>query len=245
MARDNLSSAARTRAGSKLSGAKKKAAQNVASKIAGTGSAKATASAIAKPASVAAAAANTPINTNGSIAIVIPGLPTHITPDAISGMLPQFNESAYQITDPLNPPETLPQATEVQFDKGMGIYEGAQRALKLTGAAFDTTRERFTTLGKEAKAFGAGVKAATEFERVKGDFLDYQGQLQTNDQKGITLDVSRHKTTTDRTAAVHTTASMDEKLKQAETAAELARAQTRDKQNKLDEFRKSLGEYAA
>jgi hypothetical protein len=38
---------------------------------------------------------------------------------------------------------------------------------------------------------------------------------------------------------------MDEKLKQAETAAELARAQTCDKQNKLDEFRKSLGEYAA
>jgi transcription initiation factor IIF auxiliary subunit len=160
-------------------------------------------------------------------------------------MLPQFNESAYQITNPIAPPETLPQATEAQFDKGMGIYEGAQRALKLTGAAFDTTRERFTTLGKQAKAFGAGIKAATEFERVKGDFLDYQGQLQTNDQKGITLDVSRHKTTTDRTAAVHTTASMDEKLKQAETAAELARAQTRDKQNKLDEFRKSLGEYAA
>jgi hypothetical protein len=47
----------------------------------------------------------------------------------------------------------------------MGIYEGTQRALKLTGAAFDTTRERFTTLGKQAKAFGAGVKAATEFER--------------------------------------------------------------------------------
>jgi len=38
---------------------------------------------------------------------------------------------------------------------------------------------------------------------------------------------------------------MDEKLKQAEIAANLARATTQDKQNKLDEFRKSLGEYAA
>lgn len=245
MARDNLSSAARARAGSKLSGARKQAAQNVASKIAGTSSGKTNTNLVSKSASVAAIAANTPINTNGSIAVVVPGLPSHITPGAISGMLPQFNESAYQITDPLNPPQTLPQATEAQFGKGMVIYEGAQRALKLTGAAFDTTRERFTTLGKQAKAFGAGIKAATEFERVKGDFLDYQGQLQTNDQKGITLEVSQHKTTTDRTAAVHTTASMDEKLKQAETAAELARAQTRDKQNKLDEFRKSLGEYAA
>jgi hypothetical protein len=107
MARENLSSAAKARAGSKLSGARKKAAQNVASKIAGTSSGKATTDAISKPASVAATAANTSISTNGSIAVVVPGLPTHITPDAISGMLPQFNESAYQITDPLNIPNML------------------------------------------------------------------------------------------------------------------------------------------
>jgi hypothetical protein len=245
MARDNLSSAAKARAGSKLSGARKKAAQNVASKIARTSSGKATPDAISKPASVAATAANTSISTNGSIAVVVPGLPTHITPDAISGMLPQFDESAYQISDPLNPPQTLPQATEAQFDKGMGIYEGTQRALKLTGAAFDTTRERFTTLGKQAKAFGAGVKAATEFERVRGDFLDYQGQLQTNDQKGITLEVSQHKTTTDRSKSVHDKAGLDERLEQARIAADLARATTKDKQSKLDEFKKSLGEYAA
>jgi len=245
MARDNLSSAAKGRAGSRLSGARKKAAQNVASKIAGTSSGKATPDAISKPASVAAIAANTSISTNGSIAVVVPGLATHINPDAISGMLPQFNESAYQITDPLNPPATLPQATEAQFDKGMTIYEGTQRALKLTGAAFDTTRERFTTLGKQAKAFGAGVKAATEFERVRGDFLDYQGQLQTNDQKGITLEVSQHKTTTDRSKSVHDKAGLDERLEQARIAADLARATTKDKQSKLDEFKKSLGEYAA
>ena len=159
--------------------------------------------------------------------------------------MPKFDQSAYQIIDPLNPPETLPQVTEAQFDKGMTIYEGTQRALKLTGAAFDTTRERFTTLGKQAKAFGAGVKAATEFERVKGDYFDYQGQLQTNEQKDIALGVAQHKTTTDRTTATHDTATMDEKLKQSELAAQLARATTQDKQNKLDEFRKSLGQYAA
>jgi hypothetical protein len=114
--------------------------------------------------------------------------------------------------------------SEGQFDKGMGIYEGTQRSLKLTGAAFDTVRERFTVVGKQGKAYGAGIKAATEFEKVKGDYLDYQGQLETNEQKQIGLGISQHKTTTDRTAAVHTTASLDEKLKQAEIAAELTRA---------------------
>ncbi len=224
----------------RLSGARKTAAKNVAQKIAGGSKAKGTATTVVeKPVEIAFP---TP---NSSSAVVLPGLPTHITPDAIAGMLPKFNESEYAISDPLNPPETLPQATEAQFDKGMTIYEGTQRALKLTGAAFDVTRERFTTIGKQAKAFGAGVKAATEFEKVRGDFIDYQGQLQTNEQKGIALGVSQHKTVTDRTAATHKTADMDEKLKQAEIAAELARATTQDKQNKLDEFRKSLGEYAA
>ena len=224
----------------RLSSARKTAAKNVAQKIAGGSKAKGTATTVVeKPVALAFPSANV------GTAVVLPGLPTNITPDAIAGMLPKFDESAYQIVDPLNPPENLRQATEVQHSKGMGIYQGAIRALQLEGAAFDMTRERFVTTGKQAKAFGAGVKAATEFEKVRGDFLDYKAQVETNEQKRIVLDVSQHKTTTDRSGATHTTAAMDEKLKQAEIAANLARANTVDKQNKLDEFRKSLGEYAA
>ena len=224
-----------------LSGARKTTAKAVAEKIAGKGSTKST-SAVADKIPLA----SSPIvssNTSG-FSVTVPGL-VGISPDGIAAMMPQFQENSYAISDPLNPPESLPQVSEAQFDKGMGIYEGTQRALKLIGTAFDTTRERFTVVGKQAKAFGAGIKAATEFEKVKGDFLDYQGQLETNEQKGISLGVSQHKTSTDRTAAVHTTASLDEKLKQAEIAAELARASTQDKQNKLDEYRKTLGQYAA
>jgi hypothetical protein len=228
-----------------LSSARKSAAKKVAEKIAGGSKAKATSTTVDKPVAAAALAYSPAVNTATPAAFVVPGLPSHITPDAVVGMMPKFEESAYQISDPLNPPETLPQATEAQFDKGMRVYQGTERALKLTGAAFDVTRERFTTLGKQAQAFGSGIRAATQFEKVRGDYLDYQGQLETNQQKGISLSVSQHKTTTDRTAAVHTTASMDEKLKQAEIAAELARATTQDKQNKLDEFKRSLGQYVA
>jgi hypothetical protein len=222
-----------------LSGSRKTTAKAVAEKIAGG---KKSTSAVADKIPVA----SSPIvsNSSTSFSTVVPGL-IGINPDGIAVIMPQFQENSYGISDPLNPPELLPQVTEAQFDKGMTIYEGTQRALKLTGAAFDTTRERFTVVGKQAKAYGAGIKAATEFEKVKGDYLDYQGQLESNEQKGISLEVSQHKTVTDRTAAVHTTASLDEKLKQAEIAAELARASTQDKQNKLDEYRKSLGQYAA
>jgi hypothetical protein len=223
-----------------LSGSRKTTAKAVAEKIAGG---KKSTSAIADKIPATSSPIATSSN-NLAFSTVVPGL-VGITPDAVAGMMPQFQENSYAISDPLNPPESLPQVTEALFDRGMTIYEGTQRALKLTGAAFDTTRERFTVVGKQAKAFGAGIKAATEFEKVKGDYLDHQNQLQTNEQKGISLGVSQHKTITDRTAAVHTTASLDEKLKQAEIAAELARASTQDKQNKLDEYRKSLGQYAA
>ncbi len=225
-----------------LSTSRKTTAKAVAEKIAGKKTTKSTTTVADK-----IPVASSPIvssNNSSGFTTTVPGL-VGIIPDSIAGMMPQFQENAYVITDPLNPNESLPQVSEAIFDRGMGIYEGTQRALKLTGAAFDTTRERFTVVGKQAKAFGAGIKAATEFERVAGDYLDYQGQLETNEQKGISLGIAQHKTTTDRTAATHKKDDMDEKLKQAEIAANLARSTTQDKQNKLDEFRKSLGQYAA
>jgi hypothetical protein len=179
---------------------------------------------------------------NGAISVV-PGLTT-FSPDAIAGMMPQFSETSYAVTDPLNPPTTITQATETQFNQGMGIYAGADRALQLTGAAFDLTKQRFTVVGKQAKAFGAGIKAATEFEKVKGDYYDYQGQLQTNQQKAVTLDVNQHRTATTTAQAVYDKTSLDEKLNQSKIDAELNAAKSRSKQSVLDEFLKQLGEVA-
>jgi hypothetical protein len=53
----------------------------------------------------------------------------------------------------------------------MGHYQGTQRALKLTGAAFDTVRERFTVVGKQAKAYGAGIKLQQSLRKLKATIL--------------------------------------------------------------------------
>jgi ribosomal protein L19E len=161
-------------------------------------------------------------------------------------MLPKFDESAYQIADPLNPPENLRQATEVQHSKGMGIYQGAIRALQLEGAAFDMTRERFVTTGKQAKAFGAGSKSGNRVSR-KYEATSWITKRKLRSMNRRELFWMCRSTRLRQIAALRltNTADMDEKLKQAEIAANLARATTQDKQNKLDEFRKSLGEYAA
>src|SRR5919199_469139 len=223
----------------RLSSARKAATNRVASKLAG----KATQSTATVPTMPIATAVNTAINTpiqsTQNNLITIPGLAS-ITPDSVGGMMPKFEETSYQITDPLNPSESIPQATEAQYERGLAIYQGATRALQLVGAAMDVTRERFNVVGKQAKAVGAGIKAATETQRIQGDYLDYQNVLQVNEQKGIALDVSRHKTVTDLNKSVHDKSSLDEKLRQSEIAADMARGQNRDKQSKLYEFKKSF-----
>lgn len=177
--------------------------------------------------------------TTNTSQVLVPGL-TSIDPNDISGMLPQFDSASYNITDPLKPPSNIPQISESDFDSGMNTYQGAIRALKLTGTAFDVTRERFTTEGKKAKAFGAGVKAATEFEKVKADFIDYQTQLQTNTQKESGLSLAMKRTQFVLDMAIESESEMTEKLESAKVGAEMARLQRQDKQSKLDEFKKQL-----
>jgi len=213
----------------RLSSASKKAASTVASKLGNNGSSPNSATNTATDASAIA---------NSQTSISIPGL-MEFNPDNIQGMLPQFDEGSYQVSDPLNPPE-IPQISQQQYDRSEATYQGGIRALKLTGLSFDLTKERFTTLRKKVSAFGSGVKLSTEIEKVKSDFLDYLNQGETNKQKNIAYSVATHKTSTDGQKAVFDTQTMDEKLEQSRIAADLAKAQTQEKLSGLTEFQKQL-----
>ena len=191
------------------------------------------------------ASSTNPISANSATIPIdsrIPGLLT-VTPDLVPGMMPQFKPEDYRINDPLNPPETLPQTTQSQFDKGMKIYEGSTRALKLTGAALDLTREKFTVIGKHSKAFGAGIQAATEIEKVKGNYLDYLNQKEVTSQKSITLDINQVKTVADTNTAIYSKDDLNQKLLQAQIKAEELRLKTVESQGKLASFKAQLGDY--
>lgn len=217
----------------KMNSASSSATKAVAEKIANGSSAKAQ-TAIQSP--------SLAVGTKGDNLVVVPGL-REITPDIIPAMMPHFDSGHYRIEDPLNPPDTLPQANESQFNRGMTIYQGAQRALKLVGAAMDTTREKFTVVGKHAKAVGAGIASATEIEKVKGHYLDYQSQLQVTQQKGIGLDIAQVKTVVDRNVAVHSKEELNQKLTQASIKTQDSQLKTIESQEKLNAFKNQLGEY--
>lgn len=220
----------------RLNNSNKTAAEAVASKIAG-GSKTTTSQPnnVVQMPSIAT-------DVKGNVNVNVPGLRV-LEPDLVSGSLPHFHPEKYYITDPLNPSDNLPQVTEAQYQRGMAIYEGAQKALRMTGAAMDTAREKFTVIGKQAKAFGAGIQASTELERVKGNYLDYLTQLEVTQQKGVNFDVAQTKTFTDRNIAVHTKTDLSEKLKQAEIKAQESTAKTLEAQGKLNAFKQQLGEY--
>lgn len=213
----------------KLSNASKSAAATVASKIAGQNK--------GTPARTDSVNQH---NTHES-SVTIPGL-RDITPDTIPAMMPVFNQLDYKVSDPLNP-GNLPQASDSQYNAGMAVYKGATNALKLTGAAMDLTREKFTVIGKHAKAVGAGIMAATEGEKVKGNFLDYQSQLEVTHQKAVNLDLNQVKTVNDRNVSVHTKIDLAEKLKQAELKAQESQLKTQELQGKLTAFQQQLGQY--
>jgi hypothetical protein len=222
----------------RLSSNRRNAAKAVADKIAGKTSSATSVSSPMPTMSVPVSSKTSAIAaTQGDISV--PGL-IDFTPDKIAGMLPQFDDSKYQVTDPLNPPESIPQLSQQAYDKAEGIYQGGIRALKASGLSFDLTKERFTTLKKKVSAFGSGVKLATEVERVKGDFLDYLNQGESNKQKNIALNVATHKTATDSQKAVYDVQTLDEKLEHARIAADMATAQTQKHLSGLTEFQKQL-----
>jgi hypothetical protein len=222
----------------RLSSNRKNAAKAVADKIAGKASSATTTTTATPAVSVPTSSKSTAISTTQG-AISVPGL-MDFAPEKIEGMLPQFDDSKYQVVDPLNPPESIPQLSQQAYEKTEGIYQGGIRALKAAGLSFDLTKERFTTLKKKVSAFGSGVKLATEVERTKGDFLDYLNQGESNKQKNIALNVATHKTATDSQKSVYDVQSLDEKLEQARIAADMATAQTQEKLSGLTEFQKQL-----
>lgn len=238
MAPRKLSSAAKRQSGGIGNGVKD-AAKKAASSL--TGGKKNTPS---KPSTPATAPSKPATSTALATDVQVPGL-VSIAPDGIAGMMPTFKHESYAVSDPLNPPSTIPQATVEQHRKGMLIYEGGMRALDLTGAAFDLTGKRFTVLSKQAKAFGAGIQAATEFEKVKGNYLDYQNQLEVNAQKGVALDLNQTKTISDRTQSGYKKEEISQKEEQARLASEKAKLDTQKKQAEFDGLKAELGALPA
>lgn len=160
----------------------------------------------------------------------------------ISGTEPEASISANSL------PELVSLAQELlgqirQHPQFKGLRFGATRSLKLTGAALDLTREKFTVIGKHSKAFGAGIQAATEIEKVKGNYLDYLNQKEVTTQKSVALDVSQVKTIADTNISVYSKDELNQKLLQAQIKAEELRLKTVESQGNLASFKAQLGDY--
>ncbi|MDB9402541.1 hypothetical protein PN459_21550 [Microcystis aeruginosa CS-567/02-A1] len=157
--------------------------------------------------------------------------------------VPQFDPSKFDVSDPLNPSESMPRATDKQLTQGTRIYAEATNALKLYQQALDLSREKFTTIGKHSRALGSGMSAALETEKVRGQILDYLSQKESTNQKGLSLGTAIATTGTNQKLAEFDQSNLQQKLEQASVKAENERLKTIQEQSKLQEFKLLLGEY--
>lgn len=185
------------------------------------------------------AVGTSPINSNADR--TIPKL-LDVNPDNLS--IHSFDPSNFDVSDPLNPPESLPRASSSQLERGTRIYQEAQNAVKLYSASFDLAKEKFNAIGKFNKAVGAGIAAAIEAEKVRGQLLDYESQKQLTQQKSISLNSSVAMTQTNQKLSQIDQQNLDQKLAQAQLKADQEKLKTQQLQGQLVEFQKLLGGVA-
>lgn len=157
--------------------------------------------------------------------------------------VPQFDPTRFDVTDPLNPSESMPRATDKQLTQGTRIYSESTNALKLYQQAYDLSREKFVTIGKHSRSLGSGVSAAIDTEKVRGQVLDYLSQKESTNQKGLSLGTAINTTSANQKLAEFDQANLQQRLEQAAIKSENERLKTLQEQGKLAEFKQLLGEY--
>jgi len=166
----------------------------------------------------------------------------NVTPEMVVKVLPSFNPDNYTVSNPLLPPQDLPQVNELDFESGMSTYQGAIRALKLTGQAFDLTGERYVTEGKKAKAYGAGLDAGIEFEKAKAKLYKYHTQVENTEQAESYYNLAVKRTGVVDKNNEYAGTELDENLEKARVKSEVAKLQRQSAESKLSELQKQFGE---
>jgi hypothetical protein len=147
-----------------------------------------------------------------------------------------------KIADPLKPPEDAPRQTDSQREKTKIIYSEIVNANLTMGDAAKAVKTRFDAQSEQVKAFGSGVKLATEVEKVRGNVLDYHKTVEDNKQKFVGLVTSEYKTGIDVSKAVHQKVDLDAQLSEAENKALLSVSKAQKSREALENFRKQLGQ---
>lgn len=172
-----------------------------------------------------------------TVSVVVEGqkinIPDKFDLTSVSSKLPSFDASKYDITDASNPPESLPQISEADYQKASGKYDSTKRVLSLEQQAVQVVGEQYKVLGARFKAFGEGVKAATEAEKIEQLLTEYSIQKETNTQKNEILVTSRHQTTNAKELTTYNKQVSDEQVEVARLKVEDLKIKNKTTREKL------------
>jgi hypothetical protein len=226
-----LSSAAKRASGqqTRMRGSKAANAKKLADVVATTPS--------TKPSASSSLAPKAELSENS---VVVPGL-LNLTPETTAAVVPQFNGEEFNIPNLYAPPESMPQMSDAERDRLIGINNGAQNALDVAQSSLVTIEKRFNVEGQHAKTIGAGIKASNEVGKTVTLYQDYQSTLEIIKQKGIQYQVNQFKTASDQVKAGYTMSEISDKEEQARINAEKASDETTKKRNEMLEAKSRIG----
>ncbi|UKP01588.1 hypothetical protein [Nostoc sp. UHCC 0870] len=143
------------------------------------------------------------------------------------------------VTDVKNP-GIKNQATLSEFDKAKSEFEGGIRYNELIIWANKYAGSQFKALAEKAKAFGSGLAAQSEIEKVYQQFLELQKQQKITLEKGVDYVAQSHKTATKQAALPYTLAENEATLSKQKSKAEKAYHEALQAQSQTLDFIKSL-----
>jgi hypothetical protein len=181
------------------------------------------------------------INFDGSsrtVGVSLPNLPT-LTVDGISGLLKTTELKT--ISDVKNPGISEDEKCDRKtFERAKNDYEDGIRYLQLVQWANAYTGEQFRVIASQAKAYGQGLLAASEIEKVYQQFLELEKQKQITIEKGVNYVSQSHKTATVQASLPYTLAENESNLEQKRIKAKRSFEEAKQADIQLDDWLNSL-----
>ncbi|MGB5970298.1 MAG: hypothetical protein WBG70_18430 [Spirulinaceae cyanobacterium] len=155
----------------------------------------------------------------------------------------EFDLTQFQVKDPLNPSDKLPQATQAQFSRASAIYEKATNAVKLYRSKYRLDNEAYGAVGDRATALNTGISATRTHEQAKANYLNFLGDQEKTKQAAIALDLNLSTTAQNLAASQVDKEQMVTELQLKETNLEKTKTQLEEARGELDIYQSKLGKY--
>lgn len=149
----------------------------------------------------------------------------------------------FEVKDPLNPPDSLPQATTAQYSRASAIYEKTTNAAKLYRQKYKLDNEVFGAIGDRVTAINTAISSVRTKEQAKANFINYLSDTEKVKQAAIAFDLNLATTAQQLGSSAITKEQLVTELELKATNLEKTQTQLEEAKGELAIYKEKLGKY--